>query len=101
MNSKRTILRDIEQISMAGIPVKSLSGANGGYSIMEGFKLDGRLISAEDQTSITTALEVGRRELNITLLCKAEAKVQICEYLGGWMVETLENGGFIMRMYAL
>ena len=35
--SKRTILRDIEQISLAGIPIKSLPGVNGGYSIMEGY----------------------------------------------------------------
>ena len=234
--SKRTILRDIEQISLAGIPIKSLPGANGGYSIMEGFKLDGRLVSAEDQASIITALEGflsaydnkrynevlekissilpkqqnqhifldfgasgensevqaklrtfekaikekkvvqisyanalgsassrlvepialnyrwyawyllaycqtkqdyrifklarigeleptrtpfakkhgdpaallgqafqggGRRELNITLLCKADVRVQVCEYLDGDIVETLENGDFIMRMYAL
>ena len=44
---------------------------------------------------------VGRRELHITLLCKAEAKVQICEYLDGDIVETLDNGDFIMRMYVL
>ena len=234
--SKRTIFRDIEQISLAGIPVKSLPGANGGYSIMEGFKLDGRLVSAEDQASIITALEgflsaydnkrytevlekissilprqqsqhifldfgasgensevqaklrtfekaikdknvvqisyvnalggsssrtiepialnyrwyawyllaycqtkqdyrifklariseleptealftkehadptvlleqafqgSGRKELEITLLCKAEVEVQICEYLGGTLIERLENGDFIMRMYAL
>lgn len=55
--SKRTILRDIEQISMAGIPIKSLPGANGGYSIMEGYKINGQLINSEDQASIMTALE--------------------------------------------
>ena len=55
--SRRTILRDIEQISMAGIPIKSLPGANGGYSIMEGYKLEGRLISEEEQASILTALK--------------------------------------------
>ena len=54
--SKRTILRDMEQISLAGIPVKSVPGAGGGYSIMEGYKLDGRLVNAGDQTSIVTAL---------------------------------------------
>ena len=54
--SKRTILRDIEQISLAGIPIKSVPGVNGGYSIMEGYKLDGRLVTAGDQTSIVTAL---------------------------------------------
>ena len=234
--SKRTILRDIEQISSAGIPIKSLSGANGGYSIMEGYKLDGHIINAEEQTSIITALkgflssydnkrynavlekissvlpgtqsqhifldfgasgenseiqaklktleqaikeksvvqisyvnalgesssrfiepialnyrwyawyllafcqgkqeyrifklariselqptgapfakEHGdpadllaqafqggeRKESEITLLCKAETKVQICEYLDGQITETLENGDFIMRMNAL
>ena len=234
--SKRTIIRDIEQISLAGIPVKSLPGANGDYSIMEGFKLDGQFVNAEEQASIITALKgflsaydnkrynnvlekvlsilpkqqsqhiildfgasgenneiqeklkiienavynkkavqisyvnalggsssrivepvvlnyrwyawyllaycqtkqdyrifklariseleatetpflkehgdpavlleqsfqsVGRRELDITLLCKADVKVQVCEYLDGDIVETLDNGDFIMRMCAL
>ena len=44
---------------------------------------------------------VGRGELSITLLCKAEARVQVCEYLDGEIVETHENGDFIMRMDAL
>ncbi|MCL2775699.1 MAG: YafY family transcriptional regulator [Oscillospiraceae bacterium] len=231
--SKRTIIRDIEQISLSGIPIKSLPGANGGYSIMEGYKIDGQLISAEDQTSIITALkgflsaygnkrynEVlekislilpkqqtqnifldfgasgendetqaklkilekaindkkavnisyvnayggstsrlvepvvlnyrwyawyllafctikqdyrvfklvriseiettetafsedhgspadlleqafqgdGRKSLEITMLCKAEVKIQVCEYLSGTITETYENGDFIMRM---
>jgi predicted DNA-binding transcriptional regulator YafY len=234
--SRRTILRDIVQISLAGIPVKSMPGMNGGYSIMEGFKLDGRLIGTEEQTVIITALKgflssyndkryhavlekissilpgqqsqhifldfgasgenretqkklevlekavedkktvqisyvnamgdssnrviepivlnyrwyawyllaycqtkqdyrifklariseykstetlftkehgdpaalleqafqgVGRRELNITLLCKADVRVQVCEYLDGYIVETYESGDFIMRMYTL
>jgi predicted DNA-binding transcriptional regulator YafY len=234
--SKRTILRDIEQISLAGIPIRSLTGANGGYSIMDGYKLDGRIINAEEQASIITALKgflssyndkrynqalekissimpkqqsqhifldfgasgenseiqaklkmlekamqgkkavhisyvnalggassrlvepialnyrwyawyllaycqtkqdyrifklarisglestnatftkchgdpavlleqafqgSGRKVLEITLLCKAEIKVQICEYLGGTVTETLENGDFIMRMCSL
>jgi len=234
--SKRTILRDIDQISLAGIPVKSLPGVNGGYSIMEGYKLDGRIFNAEEHTSIITALNgflssyddkrynevlekvssilpkqqnqhifldfgasgenseiqtklktlekaiqdknnvrifyvnalggsssrivepialnyrwyawyllaycqtkqdyrifklariselepkgtpftkehgdpaalleqafqgVGRRELNITLLCKADVRVQVCEYLDGDITETFDNGDFFMRMYAL
>ena len=234
--SKRTILRDIEQISSAGIPIKSTSGANGGYSIMEGYKLDGRIINAEEQASIITALKgflssyddkrynavlekitsilpeqqnqhifldfgasgenseiqrklktlekaiqdknivqisyvnalggssnrllepialnyrwyawyllaycqmkqdyrifklarisefeptgttfteehgdpavllertfqgIGRRELNIALLCKTDVRVQVGEYLDGDIVETLDNGDFIMRMNAL
>jgi len=55
--SKRTIVRDIEQISLAGIPIKSLPGAKGGYSIMEGYKINGQLINTKDQVSIITALK--------------------------------------------
>ena len=55
--SKRTIMRDIEQISLAGIPIKSLPGVNGGYSIMEGYKIDGRRLNPDEQSSILTALE--------------------------------------------
>jgi len=55
--SKRTILRDVEQLSLAGIPIKSIPGVNGGYSIMEGYKLNGQLISEEEQASIITALK--------------------------------------------
>jgi len=43
----------------------------------------------------------GRREMDITLRCKADVRVQVCEYLDGDIMETLDNGDFIMRMYAL
>lgn len=55
--SKRTILRDIEQISLAGIPIKSDFGPNGGYSIMDGFKIDGQIVNVDDMASIVTALQ--------------------------------------------
>jgi len=55
--SKRTILRDIEHISLAGIPIQSHPGAKGGYSIMEGYKLDGRIVNDEVKTTIITALQ--------------------------------------------
>ena len=55
--SKRTIMRDIDKISLSGIPIISLPGIYGGYSIMEGYKLEGRLISEEEQASILTALK--------------------------------------------
>lgn len=55
--SKRTIVRDMEHISMAVIPIRSIAGARGGYSIMEGYKLDGRMVTAEDSVSIIAALQ--------------------------------------------
>ena len=32
--SVRTIVRDVEALSMAGIPISSLTGASGGYEIL-------------------------------------------------------------------
>jgi len=234
--SRRTILRDVEHISLAGIPIQSLPGAKGGYAIMESYRLDKRIINDEVMTTAITALtgllsaygnkryndaleklssvfpqkqtqnifldfgasgengviqarlqilenainskktvEItyenaigstsrrliepialnyrwyawyllayctskqdyrifkvarvskleptnapfarkhqepaclleqafqgsGRKSLDITIICKAEIKVPICEYLGGTIVETLENGDFIMQLNAL
>ena len=37
--SRRTISRDIESLCRAGIPVCTRQGANGGISIMEGYRM--------------------------------------------------------------
>ena len=55
--SIRTILRDMETLSLAGIPVTSLYGTEGGYKILENYKLDSKLMDAEDYSYILTALQ--------------------------------------------
>ncbi|MDR0896978.1 MAG: YafY family transcriptional regulator [Oscillospiraceae bacterium] len=55
--SRRTILRDMEQLSLARIPIQSHPGARGGYAIMKGYKIDAQLMNADDQASILTALQ--------------------------------------------
>ncbi|MFC4598775.1 helix-turn-helix transcriptional regulator [Cohnella hongkongensis] len=54
--SKRTILRDMETLSLANIPIYAIHGANGGYGIMEEYKVDKRLLSNADIENILTAL---------------------------------------------
>jgi predicted DNA-binding transcriptional regulator YafY len=54
--SVRTIQRDMDAINLAGIPVMSVQGPSGGYGIMDGFKLDRRLVSPDDLFYIVTAL---------------------------------------------
>lgn len=39
----RTIYRDIETINQAGIPIVTYRGANGGFGIMEQYKIDKKL----------------------------------------------------------
>ncbi|RJE90429.1 YafY family transcriptional regulator [Paenibacillus sp. 1011MAR3C5] len=54
--SKRTILRDMETLSMSNIPIYSINGVYGGYGIMDEYKLDKRLLSSNDLENILTAL---------------------------------------------
>ncbi len=54
--SRRTIQRDIEALCMAGIPLVTEPGPNGGVSIMEGYKIDRILLSTSDMQAILTGL---------------------------------------------
>lgn len=54
--SKRTIYRDIDAISLAGIPVCAISGVNGGFEIMENYKVENKVFSANDLSAILTGL---------------------------------------------
>lgn len=54
--SRRTINRDIETLSKAGIPVVTSQGAGGGLSIMEGYKLDKTLLTSSDMQAIISGL---------------------------------------------
>jgi len=55
--SKRTIQRDMETLNQAGIPIISTYGTDGGYFIMDGFKLAKRPIGTDDYINIAAALE--------------------------------------------
>lgn len=55
--SRRTIVRDIEDLGKAGIPVLASQGRGGGISVMEGFKIDRTLLSVEDMKAILTGLQ--------------------------------------------
>ncbi|WP_239617945.1 helix-turn-helix transcriptional regulator [Cohnella mopanensis] len=54
--SKRTILRDMETLSLSNIPIYSINGVNGGYGILDEYKVDKRLLSSSDLENILTAL---------------------------------------------
>lgn len=64
--SVRTIYRDIESLSMAGIPVYTTKGRNGGIRLTEQFVLNKMLVSKKEQQQILAALyslkETGAQE---------------------------------------
>jgi len=55
--SIRTIARDMEALSLAGIPIASVAGAGGGYRIMDSFRLGRPVSTAEDYRYVIAALK--------------------------------------------
>lgn len=55
--SVRTIYRDLDTLSAAGIPVYTEKGHGGGIRLMEHFQLDKTLLGEEEQEHIMTALQ--------------------------------------------
>ncbi|KJD41188.1 transcriptional regulator [Paenibacillus polymyxa] len=55
--SIRTIYRDIEAISLAGIPVVTFQGAGGGIGLMEGYRLDRSMLTDHDIKDIVMGLQ--------------------------------------------
>lgn len=54
--SARTIHRDVDRLCRAGIPLRTARGAGGGISIMEGYQLDGTVLTDEDRGAILAGL---------------------------------------------
>lgn len=54
--STRTIYRDIDVLSQAGIPVYARKGKNGGICLMEHFVLNKMLLTEEEQQQILSAM---------------------------------------------
>lgn len=56
--STRTIYRDINILTIAGIPVLSAKGTGGGISLIEGYTIDRSLLSKEEQQSVFQGLQI-------------------------------------------
>ena len=100
--SPRTIYRDIDAINMAGIPVRGASGVGGGFEIMQEYKGDKKVFSADDLSALLMGLSSLSGMIRGDELVHALAKVksfipadrakeielkanQICIDLSPWM----------------
>ena len=66
--TQRTIYRDVETINMAGIPIRSTPGVDGGFEIMEEYKLEKKVFSSSDLSAILMGLLIGT-ELSFRDFC--------------------------------
>ena len=74
--SPRTIYRDIDAINLAGIPVRGASGVGGGFEIMEKYKIDNKVFSTADLSSILMGLSSISNMIRGDELVNALAKVK-------------------------
>ncbi len=70
--STRTIYRDMDALTLAGIPVYAVKGKGGGIALMEGYTLDRSLLSQKEQGDILYALE----SLSVTQFPEMQATLE-------------------------
>lgn len=74
--SSRTIYRDVDAINMAGIPILSTPGVGGGFEIMQNYKVDKKVFSNADLSSILMGLSSLSGMIREEELVNALAKVK-------------------------
>lgn len=55
--SVRTIYRDVETLSMAGVPIYASAGKGGGISLLPGYTFDKTLLSDDEQNELLFAIQ--------------------------------------------
>ncbi len=76
--SVRTIYRDIDALNLAGIPVISYPGINGGFGLVSNYKIDRQLITFEEMKSLLTALKgvnTALRDISIETLIEKVSSI--------------------------
>lgn len=88
--SRRTISRDIEALSRAGIPISTSQGAGGGISIMQGYRMNRALLTSADMQAILAGLK------SLDSVSGTNRYAQLMEKLGGPAL--LEEGCFLIDL---
>lgn len=69
--SSRTIYRDVDTLSSAGIPIYATQGKNGGITLLDNFVLNKSVLSEDEQNEILIALQsltaTGYPSIDVTL----------------------------------
>ena len=79
--SSRTIMRDLESLDQAGIPIQSFYGVGGGYQIMDSFVLEKQVATSHEYDWIVAALKGMASAYASKNLKQALAKVQSVSHI--------------------
>ena len=88
--SRRTINRDIEDLCKAEIPLATTQGANGGISIVEGYKIDSTLLTSADREAILAGLR------SLDSVSGTKRYVQLIEKLSTGASDLMPGGQHIL-----
>lgn len=88
--SRRTINRDIEDLCMAGIPLVTRQGRDGGISIMDGYRMERTLLTSGDMKSILAGLR------SLDSISGTNRYQQLMEKLAAGSSEILTNNDHIL-----
>lgn len=75
--SKRTIYRDMDSLSFAGIPVVSLPGKNGGFTLMENYQISHFTFTETEKLSLLAGLKMQEELLQVPHLGDLIQKVAL------------------------
>lgn len=91
--SKRTILRDMDELSAAGVPIYAERGAGGGFALLDGFRTDlTGLDDAEREALFLAGLPQAARDLGLDQPAAA-ARLKLAAAVGG------ADGGIAERFH--
>lgn len=99
--SVRTIYRDIDSLSGAGIPIYAESGRNGGIRLMTGFVLDQAVLSKEEKQEILAALQSINITQNISESQFCRSFPQCLDFLRKTGLKWIFPGGAIRRNWTM
>ncbi|MGE5415858.1 MAG: helix-turn-helix transcriptional regulator [Acidobacteriota bacterium] len=74
--SERTILRDINTINQAGIPIITYQGAGGGIGLTENYRIEQNLLAMDDIIAVLQALKGVQSAFNDTQLNQTIEKIE-------------------------
>lgn len=74
--SVRTIYRDVEVLESAGIPIVTTAGVNGGIGILKEYKIDKKLFTSQDISTLLTGLNTVSGSMNGATLNQTLEKIK-------------------------
>lgn len=93
--SRRTIYRDIDTLTFAGLPIFTQQGASGGVGLMKSYKVDKKLFTHQDIQALVTSLKSYKQLFNHKDIVHVLEKLSAIAYDGG---TSIPEGKFVVDL---